>query len=515
MKARWSTPLLLGVAVAAFAVAGRMHRPLRSQRREAQLDPVDPVESMPPLVAFTTVAFGGFRGIAADLLWLRATTLQDEGRYFELVQLADWITKLQPHFASVWAYHAWNMAYNISVLLDDHGDRWRWVRHGISLLRDEGLRYNPGSAQLHRELAWLFIHKVGGDMDEAHWRYKREWAAEMGALFEGPAPDFEALAAAPRTRTELLEEAAVAELVRRLREAGVDPFGARIADPAARPAAAAPILAGAPEAAAALLDFVRARRLREEYRMTPEAMAEVDERYGPLDWRLPQAHAIFWAYQGLRYARPGHERLSLDRMIFQSMVDAFLRGRLTADAERDVFLLRPNPDLLHRVRAAYEDALAEHPGDESIRTAHHNFLVDAVMVAFSYNRRREAQALYADLVARYPTERTLGGLDRFVARTYAEFMERFAPREAMVVVESAFYQSFFWEALGEPDQAAGYAQLGRLMWERFMAEREDPEARERLGLPPIAEIRARARERALETVRELRGAADAPTPAPR
>ena len=43
----------------------------------------------------------------------------------------------------------------------------------------------------------------------------------------------------------------------------------------------------------------RARLLRETYKMDPEFMKEVGERYGPLEWRLPEAHAIYWAALGL------------------------------------------------------------------------------------------------------------------------------------------------------------------------------------------------------------------------
>src|SRR5262245_64587108 len=50
----------------------------------------------PPVLVFTTVALGGFRGLIANALWVRAMDLQDEGKFFEKVQLADWITKLQP-----------------------------------------------------------------------------------------------------------------------------------------------------------------------------------------------------------------------------------------------------------------------------------------------------------------------------------------------------------------------------------------------------------------------------------
>ena len=56
------------------------------------------IEGLPPMVAFTTVALGGFRGILADMLWLRTNGLQQQGKYFEMVQLASWITKLQPKF---------------------------------------------------------------------------------------------------------------------------------------------------------------------------------------------------------------------------------------------------------------------------------------------------------------------------------------------------------------------------------------------------------------------------------
>ena len=115
------------------------------------------------MLAFTTVALGGFRGLISNILWIRASDLQDEDKYFEMAQLADWITKLEPHFVQVWLVESWNMAYNISVKFKDFPDRWRWVRHGIELLRDDGLRYNPNETLIYRELAWFFQHKMGAE----------------------------------------------------------------------------------------------------------------------------------------------------------------------------------------------------------------------------------------------------------------------------------------------------------------------------------------------------------------
>ena len=176
-------------ALAALTLAGALNVRLLEQRATQHLTQAPPTQNMPPAVAFTTVALGGFRGILADVLWMRAGTLQDEGRYFELVQLSDWIAKLQPRSPAIWAYHAWNMAYNLSALMAAPAEKWRWVRNGIVLLRDEGMVANPGSARLHQELAWLFLHKLGTDYDSAAGFYRAQWAAEVdsGAVPLDPA----------------------------------------------------------------------------------------------------------------------------------------------------------------------------------------------------------------------------------------------------------------------------------------------------------------------------------------
>ncbi|HHX98682.1 MAG: hypothetical protein ACOX3F_09880 [Kiritimatiellia bacterium] len=174
--------LLLILAIAALALAaGTLNVRLLHQRTAQQLTLAPPTENLPPTVALTTIALGGFRGILADILWMRAGALQEEGRHFELVQLADWISRLQPRSPAIWAFHAWNMAYNISTLMTNPDERWRWVHNGIRLLRDEALPANPGAARLYQELAWIFLHKLGTDSDPAAPYYRERWAAEVAS----------------------------------------------------------------------------------------------------------------------------------------------------------------------------------------------------------------------------------------------------------------------------------------------------------------------------------------------
>jgi len=129
----------------------------------------------PVLAEGILAAVGGLRSIAAEIVWFRADRLQEEGRYVELAQLASALTFMEPHTPEVWSYAAWNLSYNVSVMMPTPEDRWRWVLAGIRLLRDEGLVLNPGSPELCRELAWLFELKIGLDIDSAAATYRRKW----------------------------------------------------------------------------------------------------------------------------------------------------------------------------------------------------------------------------------------------------------------------------------------------------------------------------------------------------
>jgi len=129
----------------------------------------------PVLAEGVLAALGGLRSIAAEVVWFRADRLQEEGRYVELAQLASTLTFMEPHTPEVWSYAAWNLSYNVSVMMTTPEDRWRWVLAGIRLLRDEGLVLNPRSPELCRELAWMFELKIGSNIDSAAATYRQKW----------------------------------------------------------------------------------------------------------------------------------------------------------------------------------------------------------------------------------------------------------------------------------------------------------------------------------------------------
>ncbi|MFN7813760.1 MAG: hypothetical protein ACK5SI_13985, partial [Planctomycetia bacterium] len=166
--------------LASLVGAGFAARSVARQRDALQLVVThEGGQGMPPHVALATAALGTFRGLAVDVLWIRADELQNQGQYYEAQTLAQWITALQPRFPQVWNFQAHNLAYNISVASDVPAERWGWVDRGMQLLRDQGIPLNPNAPQLCDMLAFILHHKVGGRIDRAHWYYKARVAADM------------------------------------------------------------------------------------------------------------------------------------------------------------------------------------------------------------------------------------------------------------------------------------------------------------------------------------------------
>jgi hypothetical protein len=451
MNSKLKKIVLLLLAAALLFGVSRVQRSLNIDRDKLGLTRVPPLENAPPILAFTTVALGGFRGLISNALWMRATDLQDDDKYFEMAQLADWITKLEPHFVQVWLVQAWNMAYNISVKFSDFADRWRWVKRGIELLRDDGLRYNPNETLIFRELAWFFQHKMGQNLDDASMYYKQQWANEMAAVFAKAKPNLDELI---HPQTEDARE--------------------------------------------------RARLLREKYKMDPEFMKQLDERYGPLEWRLPEAHAIYWAAKGLEAAKANptkvnqEDLITLRRVVYQSMQLNFQRGRLIMNPIEGVFEFGPNLDIIPKVSAAYEEAAEEDEKNrDHIVKAHRNFLRDAVYFLYENHRRDSAEKWFKYLAQKYPNKTILDGktnsfprnmtVDEYAVGRIIEDVSETSRDRVKAAIEGMLVNSYRSLALDEEESCQGYRDLARQVWTTYQSKMPK-ERLEAIGLPPFEEI---------------------------
>ncbi len=399
------------------------------------------------------IAMGAFRGVFVNYLWIRANALKEDGKYYEAVDLAKTITRLQPRFPKVWAFHAWNLAYNISVTTQTPQERWHWVQAGINLLRDEGIPANPNDLVLHKELAWIFLHKVEGFMDDAQQYYKRalarEWTVVMGSppkRILGSVADSQAdrrlfvdhwlapIASAPDTIEEVYKQQPLArELAARIKsEAGLNldkGFLERIALitsflesaqslPGMAPEISDPLAAlmAEPkyhEAGKLLVNYTRKRVLVDEYHMEPERMIRYTLKFGPIDWRHPAAHALYWSARGVEEAGPrvnttnrsDFDFVNTDRVVVQSVQALFRSGLLFYDITNpQMYLALPDVDFLDSYAAYREEALSRAGVFESktrrwteYTAGLENFWRDAIRFLYRRGDRAKAEEYYRKL----------------------------------------------------------------------------------------------------------------------
>ena len=394
--------LLLALAVLLLAASGLFHKPIHSMRAEYDLTS-DPVQGVGPELVLATTALGAFRGIIVDVIWIRLQQLKQAGRFFEIVQLSDWACKLAPRFPKIWDFHAWNMAFNVSVEITNLEERWSWVNSAIELLRDEAIPLNPQNPELYNALGRIYLYKIGEQKDDAHAFYKFELGLQMHEVLDGQGTKekLQKFAEAPDSQEAILEDQAIKDIYDRCMQHEFNPlkyrdFFAWLNNPDSLKEPVAEVLKDPDneEPLKKIETFARARRLEDEYRLQPQKMMEIIDRYGPLDWRSPYPHAIYWAtraketleeYKEYIMARrrefnvtpadlPAdiskrpegkYREIDYDRTIYASMQSLIQHGRLTYNSNGqlmpifapDYRFTDPMIELYEKMTSKYSDTI--------------------------------------------------------------------------------------------------------------------------------------------------------------
>jgi len=504
---------------------------IHSLREDLDLVSNVSIENAPPGLAFATVAMGAFRGIVVDILWMRADKLKEEGQFFDAKQLAEWITTLQPRFAAVWDFQGWNMAYNISVAMpaSQWEERWRWVRNGYELLRDKAIVQNPHSIQLYRSLAWIFQHKIGGVSDDCHKHYKRELAFAMrsmlkerfrqGALSQ---EDFLDMIDAQQSLVQVMQDPEVARLVNGLRDSderfrdNSELAGNYISlrqVPERFEAGANEVINDflGREALSKFDIFARTWLLRNKWKMDPAFMYELNEKYGPIDendpnirlplnWEHPDAHAIYWAEQGLETAGKkgvySIDEKNTDRIVFHSLQKLFRMGKIiiypVSDGPPSVFL-RPDLTMFDSCNQAWiakidkYEAL-ENSNPKAVRGGHKNMLENATLLFYQAGHIKKAGEIYNELRKRYMRKEYEDGLLVFVQKLMREEIKDLEIHDARELLLMSLREAYFQYAIGEDDMASSREDWAKQLYDMYVRQFGDYAVR-RVDLPSFSMAR--------------------------
>jgi hypothetical protein len=527
------------LAVALLTVAGMRLDFINSQRVEMKLISNEPLQNAPPSLAFATVAMGAFRGLVVDVLWMRADKLKEQGQYFDARQLAEWITVLQPRFAQVWAFQAWNMAYNISVAIpaEQPDQRWQWVKNGYELLRDKGIPLNPKSIGLYRELGRIFQHKIGSNSDDDHKYYKLQLALAMEPLL-GKADNawFESLANASADWGRIAADADVAPFIAALKAADKNfeddsRFVGNYLSLRQNPARFDP-------AAFKVIDrfrgtktlekfdvFAKAWQLRNVWKLDPVLMLELNRTYGPtdfndpnkhfpLDWRHPDVHAIYWAVQGLRVAgkkdvvKVGRgvfpvDEINTDRIVAHSLQNLFRYGKIflydvndtapspqgsqAAAAPRltkDIFLRADfrmfDPYNKAITEIIYKYNKGDDKSDDSHMVGHRNMLTNALTMFYQAGHRQKAQKIYDYVRQLYPRpEFNEPAVESYIIQQIRKDLKTITITKAMDTIMPMLREAYFRYALRDDDASYAIEKMAEDIYNVYTKEYGD-EARLRL-----------------------------------
>jgi hypothetical protein len=509
------------IAVALLVISGSQLDYINSQRQQMKLIVDEPLKNAPPSLAFATVAMGAFRGLVVDILWMRAEALKEEGQFFDARQLADWITTLQPRFAAVWDFQAWNMAYNISVAIPmtQPDERWQWVKNGYELLRDQAIPMNPRNVMLYHRLAFIFQHKIGAVSDDAHRYYKLQMAQEMAPLVGGARyEDFVAMAEAPKEFEQIARDPNVAPLIEALKSADqafadndrfTNNYLSLRQDPARYdPEAFRVIDDFRGTTGLRLFDiFAKAYQLRKTWKLDPEFMHEVNNIYGPvdwtdpnkrlpLDWRHPDVHAIYWCAKGLRMGTDEDSTARGDLFrsgkihIWKTTGDAQPSSQVQAAPDKDIFY---QPDLrmfesYHkqqlRVIHKYDDP--NHPRYTSHQIGHRNMLKNALFSFYQAGHKGQAQKVY-DLLRKYhPRPEFNVSLPQFARNRFLDELKNLDIFNVKELVLMLLRESYFLYAIRSDNEAFGRESLAKEIFDFYITEFPD---KHRIDLPPFNRLK--------------------------
>jgi len=389
------------------------------------------IDDAPPELN-VALGMGVFRSVIIDFLWMRASKLQREKRFYEIVQLYDLIGKLQPYNAKVWAYSAWNMSYNISVSFPPGEERWRWVQNGLERLTGPGLRYNPENLAIYKEIAWIFTHKIGGNTDDSHLLYKTkicEWVQDIAGSDQLSAK-------------QVIADYESNDPVRKERAIEIE------------------------------------KRLFYELGLELGFMAKLEDHplLGPLDWRNPKTLAIYWAQRGLLLGNYGSRSVDLQRLTYQAQQHMLRQGTTvylpsSKEAPSGVVVW---PDYRHAkpIHRYFQHQLKvfkkEKAVDTGVKSAYRHFMVEAVRILILSGQEKLAETIFQEAKISLPENFTENSARHLMNLTIDEQITSLGPEQFSAMVSSTLMRHYWWLAQGDSKRSQSLLVHSTQIWNKSM-----------------------------------------------
>ncbi|MBN2711110.1 MAG: hypothetical protein JXR97_01555 [Planctomycetes bacterium] len=502
MRDSLSTRLILLLASIVCIYVGSTVMPNIIKKRDYyRLTSVPPRQGVPPEYILTSALLGGFRGMFITTLWIRAQNMKNDGKFYEMVDIYNIITKLQPNHHMAWAFQAWDLAYNVSVEFDETDERVFWVFRGIDLLRLQGIPNAPNIPELYYELSWIFHHKLGADLDYAHPLYRAKLYRDMEMILRGIQPEdtehftqIVLLRAKYPTREDFINSPEFKDITEALAKIDLDPLNdfEKLLTPKLIPEAAKELMKKEDSQKrirqAGL--WVIGEELQKKEGLSAEYMLSLMNKYGPIDWRTPYAHALYWGQRGYDvWKNNRNEKLTLkyERLVYFSLISLVKRGRP---------IITPNGQVHYVPDSRLFDAVVTHMDDmikyfntnkrpdgttvslTGVMSGYKNFLKDAVFSAYFEGRKRQATKLLAKLAEVAQEDKFRVPLSEFIVKNFAEYIDSPDIKTTIEFVRPKLQHAYEQLALGDIDGYRGETSLIEYFYKEYALKRWDETKRD-------------------------------------
>ena len=216
----------------------------------------------------------------------------------------------------------------------------------------------------------------------------------------------------------------------------------------------------------------------------------MNKKYGDIDWRLPEAQAIYWASEGLR--RTGRHDMQCSRIIATSLQAMTVGGRVIwRKNELDqtpMLMMEPNLDLIKSACRTYDWAYDEANNLESFRTGKINYMKTGVLHLYNFNRRKDAVEVF-EMLKKDDNTVKYGTLEEFVDKELKEKLESATFKEITDII-MAYIRSALLNYLYEDEEAARSYELRAMkVWNDYQNGITGKKEEIRRGLAPYPTIR--------------------------
>ena len=471
---------------------------INKYNKENNINIVVDNKDIPPALSLTGIALGPLRGVLCNALWIRSAKQAAQGEVYDSLQLIDWMTTLQPHSPRIWEYQGWNICYNIAYESRDPYYRWDWVYYGFTLLRDKGLKYNPDNnfnRPIRQQMSTILFDRINKDDFGFHNLFKYNWAVEMIKYFDTDrAEEIEAYAKAPDNIEKLKKNPHFNKYYNLCKQK----FKINILDfskykPTAQSYNVKMTAAERVTAHRLLYSFYKKQKIESNLKFDMDKVLLLNKKYGPFDWRLPQAQVIYWGFE------ENHDdyfktNFNFDITIRQALLSIMREGTLKRlNQDKKTMIRGANLRILKVLHNFFDEYLKNANNKivvEATNLMHKSFTQEATTLLYMYNQTEVAKHLHKHYLEEHPEEKKTT-FKQFITESMKNTIANREDRNAESLIRATLFEAYEFASLFEIDRANGYLNFAKLIYDEYQKKYKKLRQTARL-LPPFKSLQANA-----------------------